>query len=64
MDGITQLTRDGYKVTLTDRIITIHGLDASMQGKIVCKVVSSCARTRADVDMGFLLPIPGKGEYK
>ena len=63
MDGITQLTPDGYNVTMTGRILTIHGLDPSMQGKIVCKLVSSCTKTRGDVDLGFLLPIPPKGAY-
>ena len=61
MDGVTQLTPDGDKITLTGRILTIHGLDSSMQGKIICKVVSSCTRTREDVDLGFLLPVPQKG---
>ena len=63
MDGVTQLTPDGDKITLTGRILTIHGLDSSMQGKIICKVVSSCTRTREDVDLGFLLPVPQKGTY-
>ena len=63
MDGITQLTPDGYNVTMTGRIVTIHGLDPSMQGKVVCKLVSSCTKTRGDVDLGFLLPIPPKGAY-
>ena len=63
MDGITRLTPDGYNVTMTGRILTIHGLDSSMQGKIVCKLVSSCTKTREDVDLGFLLPVPPKGTY-
>lgn len=63
MDGVTQLTPDGDKITLTGRILTIHGLDSRMQGKIICKVVSSCTRTREDVDLGFLLPVPQKGAY-
>ena len=62
-DGITLLTPDSDKVTLTGRILTIHGLDSNMHGKVVCKVASSCARTREDVDLGFLFPVAQKGAY-
>lgn len=61
-DGITQLIPDNNKVTLLDRILTIHGLDSNMQGKIVCKVVSSCAQMREDVDLGFIVSVPLKGD--
>ena len=61
MDGITQLTPDGHKVTLTGRILTIHGIDRSMRGRVVCKVISSCKQAQEDVDLGRLLPIPRKG---
>ncbi|CAH3127131.1 unnamed protein product, partial [Porites lobata] len=61
-EGVTLLTPDGHKVTLTGRILTIHGLNSSMHGKIVCKVVSTCARIQEEVDLGQLLPVPQKGE--
>ena len=61
-DGIAQLIPDNNKVTLLDRILTIHGLDSNMQGKIVCKVVSSCAQMREDVDLGFIVSVPLKGD--
>lgn len=60
-EGVTLLTPDGHKVTLTGRILTIHGLNSSMHGKIVCKVVSTCARIQEEVDLGQLLPVPQKG---
>lgn len=60
-EGVTLLTPDGHKVTLTGRILTIHGLNSSMHGKIVCKVVSTCARIQEEVDLGLLLPVPQKG---
>lgn len=61
-DGITQLVPDNSKVTLLDRILTIHRLDSNMKGKIVCKVASSCGQMREDVDLGFILPVPLKGD--
>lgn len=62
-DGTTtQLAPDSHKVTLVGRILTIHGLDYSMQGKVICKVVSSCTTTREDVDLGSILPVPQRGE--
>ena len=61
MDGITQLTPDGHRVTLTGRTVTIHGLDHSMRGRVVCKVISSCNQAQKDVDLGHLLPVPPKG---
>lgn len=63
MDGITQLTPDGQRVTLTDRILTIHGMDRSMKGKVVCRVISSCNQAQEDVDLGQLLPVPPKGTF-
>lgn len=62
MDGITQLTPDGHRVTLTGRILTIHGMDPSMKGKVVCRVISSCNQAQEDVDLGQLLPVPPKGK--
>ena len=63
-DGTTtQLAPDSHKVTLVGRILTIHGLDYSMQGKVICKVVSSCTTTREDVDLGSILPVPQRGDY-
>ena len=61
MDGITQLTPDGHRVTLNGRIMTIHGMDLSMKGRVVCKVISSCNQAQEDVDLGNLLPVPSKG---
>lgn len=61
MDGITQLTPDGHRVTLTGRILTIHRMDRSMSGRVVCKVISSCNQAQEDVDLGRLLPVPPKG---
>ena len=63
MDGITQLMPDGYRITLTGRIVTIHGMDRTMRGKVICRVISTCNQSQAqeDVDLGFLLPVPLKG---
>ena len=61
MEGVTQLTPDGHRVTLTERIVTIHGMDRNMGGRVICKVISSCNQAQEDVDLGYLLPVPPKG---
>ena len=60
-DGITQLTPDGNRTILTGRIVTIHGMERAMRGKIICRVISSCDQAQEDVDLGFLLPVPPRG---
>lgn len=62
MNGITQLTPDGHRVTLTGRVVTINGTDRSMRGRVVCKVISSCNQAQEDVDLGNVLPVPLKGK--
>lgn len=61
MEGVTQLTPDGHRVTLTGRIVTIHAMDRNMGGRVICKVISSCNQAQEDVDLGYLLPVPPKG---
>lgn len=61
-DGITQLIPDGHRIVLTARTVTIHGIERTMRGKVICRVISSCNQAREDVDLGFLLPIPLRGK--
>ena len=63
-DGITQLIPDGHRIVLTARTVTIHGIERTMRGKVICRVVSSCNQAREDVDLGFLLPIPLRGIFQ
>lgn len=63
-DGITQLIPDGHRIVLTARTVTIHGIERTMRGKVVCRVISSCNQAREDVDLGFLLPIPLRGIFQ
>lgn len=63
-DGITQLIPDGYRIVLTARTVTIHGIERTMRGKVICRVISSCNQAREDVDLGFLLPIPLRGIFQ
>ena len=63
-DGITQLIPDGHRIVLTARTVTIHGIERTMRGKVICRVISSCNQARGDVDLGFLLPIPLRGIFQ
>ncbi|XP_022801625.1 vascular endothelial growth factor receptor 2-like [Stylophora pistillata] len=61
-DGIIQLTPDSRRIFLTSRTVTIHGMERTMRGKVICRVISSCDQAQEDVDLGFLLPIPLRGK--